>query len=651
MSLFPQVKNLHLNHFAKRVVLLYVLVGTLWILLSDPLFQHLLPNIDHFEQYLHYKRIVNMLLTATLLYLLVTKTLQQTKTQLSLNAGINNWKFVLEGPGDGVWDWDLRSNEIIRSVRWKEMFGYSEIELGTSPKDLHSLIHPDDLKNTLKDIEDFIKGKMAVLVSEFRLLCGDGSWRWVLSRGMLFCENLSGKPIRMIGTHTDITARKLSEERYFHLEHYDQITQLPNRMLFLDRLALDIKRSGRTGRSLTLMYLDLDKFKEVNDTLGHNMGNVLLKEIGDRLTSCVRVTDTVAHIGGDEFTIVLNDLDTHFTAEQTAQNILFKVAEPIKLGDDTVFITCSIGLSNYPEDDTDIEVLLSNADQAMYAAKLKGGNRYNYYTPSLQEVATQRMHLVNDLRVALQRDEFTLYYQPIVELATGDIHKAEALIRWQHPTRGLVSPAEFIPIAESTGLIMEIGNWVFEQAALQVAAWRKIKPTFQVSINKSPVQFKRDIQHSGWLDYLNKLGLPGSCMVIEITEGLLLHAKGSVLDKLKTCQQAGIQIAIDDFGTGYSSLSYLRKFDMDYLKIDQSFTSNITKNHSDLALCEVIILMAHKLDMKVIAEGIETKEQFNLLLQAGCDYGQGYLFSKPIPAKSFASEYFGPVNKQHVDID
>ncbi len=603
------------------------------------MFVYLLPNTNSFASYVHYKRIANVLITAFLLYFLVRKTLQQTRTQLSLNSSIDNWKFVLEGPGDGVWDWDLQTNQLIRSVRWKEMFGYSEQILGTEIEDAQKLIHPEDIELARQNINDFIAGKVSVLTSEFRLLCFDGSWRWVLSRGMLFSSALGGKPIRVIGTHTDITARKLSEEKYFKLANYDQITQLPNRALFLDRFALDIKRSKRQRQSITLIYLDIDKFKEINDTLGHNVGNLLLKEVGERLSTGVRASDTVARVAGDDFTIVLNNLDARFTAEITAEELLYKLAQPFQLSNHSVFITGSIGISTYPEDGTDIEVLMSNANQAMYTAKLMGGNCYNYFTASLQDIATKRMYLVNDLRVALEKKEFLLFYQPIINLITGDVHKAEALIRWQHPIRGMVSPIDFIPIAESTGLITEVGNWVFEEAAQQAAIWRKAQPKFQISINKSPMQFKRGIKHTGWLDYLATLEMPGNSIVIEITEGLLLDAKSDVIDQLNEYRKAGIQIAIDDFGTGYSSLAYLRKFEMDYLKIDQSFTNNICSSPSDLALCEVIILMAHKLGMKVIAEGIETQEQLNLLVLSGCDYGQGYLFSKPIPAKDFELKF------------
>ncbi len=635
MNLPIETKTLVHKKFALSVVLLYVVIGILWILFSDEIFNYLLSSTNQFSNYVQYKRVVNIAITACLLYFLIRKTLQQTKTQQTLNTSIENWKFVLEGPGDGVWDWDLKNNEITHSPRWKEMFGYSDVVLGESPDENLKLIHPDDLKKASEDIADFIAGRVDVLDSEFRLQCADGSWKWVSSRGMLFYDKDASKPIRVLGAHSDISARKLSEEKYFNLAHYDQITELPNRVLFLDRLNLDMKRSKKTGQSIALMYIDLDKFKEVNDTLGHLMGNLLLKEVAERLSSCIRVTDTVARMGGDEFTIVLNNLDVNLTADNTAEAILSKIAEPFQLGNDSVYITCSIGITTFPEDGNDVEVLLSNADQAMYAAKVLGRNRYNYFTANLQQRAMERMRLVNDLRVALQRKEFYLVYQPIVQLNTGEIHKAEALIRWQHPVRGLVNPLDFIPLAESTGLIVEIGDWVFEEAAKQAKIWRESKPNFQISINKSPVQFRAGINHKKWLDYLESIDLPGSSMAIEITEGLLLDGDKPIIDMLLEYRTAGIQVAVDDFGTGYSSLSYLHKFQMDYLKIDRSFTNKITNNASDWALCEVIIIMAHKLGMKVIAEGVETQEQMNLLLGAGCDYGQGYFFSKPVSASDF----------------
>lgn len=443
---------------------------------------------------------------------------------------------------------------------------------------------------------------------------------------------------RRVALFSDITRKKENEELIWTQANFDPLTGLPNRRMFHDRLQQEIRKAHRANLPLALVFLDLDRFKEVNDTLGHSMGDLLLKEVSQRLSHCVRETDTVARLGGDEFIVILNELDKLDSIERVAQDILQKLAEPYRLGEEVIYISASIGITLFPEDAVEIDALLKNADQAMYAAKNSGRSRFSYFTRSMQKAAQTRMRLTNDLRGALAGDQLMVYYQPIVDLATGAIHKAEALIRWQHPTGGLISPAEFIPIAEDTGLIVDIGDWVFHQAARQAARWRAVHHAeFQISINKSPVQFYRNsnTHQATWFDYLRQLGLPGQCIVVEITEGLLLDANQGVTDQLLAFRDVGIQVSLDDFGTGYSSLSYLKKFDIDYLKIDQSFTRNLAPGSDDMALCEAIIVMAHKLGIKVIAEGVETAEQRDLLIAANCDYGQGYLFSRPVPAQEF----------------
>jgi diguanylate cyclase (GGDEF)-like protein len=385
-----------------------------------------------------------------------------------------------------------------------------------------------------------------------------------------------------------------------------------------------------------MLYLDLDRFKEVNDSLGHDMGDLLLKETAFRLRECVRQTDIIARLGGDEFTIILSALDEISIIERIASDILSQLSRPYILGTETTYISASIGITLYPQDALSIDELMKNADRAMYAAKSMGRNRVSYFTISMQEAAEKRLRLTNDLRKAIAGDQLELYYQPIIDLTDGQVHKAEALIRWHHPERGMVSPAEFIPIAEETGLIVEIGDWVFEQAAAEVAIIRRQLPDFQISINKSAIQFRAEQNvHSPWFDRIKALDLPGDSLVIEITEGLLLDPSEMTQAQLHRFHDVGIQIAIDDFGTGYSSLAYIKNFSIDYIKIDQSFTRNLTPDSSDLALCEAIIVMAHKLGMKVIAEGVETAEQAALLTQSGCDYGQGYLFSRPLPKDQF----------------
>jgi diguanylate cyclase (GGDEF)-like protein/PAS domain S-box-containing protein len=482
-------------------------------------------------------------------------------------------------------------------------------------------------------------------------VAADGSWKGELwnkkKNGDLFAALLSintihdrsGLAHRYIGLLSDITEKKQSEDLIWSHANFDNLTGLPNRRMFRENLQQEIRKARRARMPLALMFMDLDGFKDVNDTLGHDMGDILLKEAAQRLNDCMRDSDTVARLGGDEFTVILTELHDSGNVDRVARHILKTLSDPFTLGDEVAYVSASIGITLYPNDATEIEDLIKNADQAMYAAKNEGKNRYHYFTPAMQEEAITRMHLINDLRNALDGNQFEIVYQPIVELSSGSIHKAEALIRWQHPTRGLINPIEFISAAEDTGMIASFGDWVFHQAAVQVATWREqYHPAFQISVNISPVQFRNEgIDPLAWFDHLQSLGLPGQGIVVEITEGLLLDASPKVTDQLLMLRDAGIEVALDDFGTGYSSLSYLKKFDIDYLKIDRAFVRNLTASSDDLALCEAIIVMAHKLNIKVIAEGIETEEQRKLLAGAGCDYGQGFLFSKPVPAEAFES--------------
>ena len=448
--------------------------------------------------------------------------------------------------------------------------------------------------------------------------------------------SLGNEPMLILALE-DVTERKFSEAVIWNQANFDRLSGLPNRHMFQDRLEQAIMKATRSGTRLGLMFLDLDRFKEVNDTLGHEMGDDLLKQAAARLRNCVRQTDTVARMGGDEFTIILDEISDAADVTRIAQNILKRMAEPFQLGEEVAFISSSIGITFYPEDATEIATLLKNADQAMYAAKAAGRNTFHHFMPSMQLAAQTRMRLVNDLRGALSAGQFRVYYQPIIDTKSGAIHKAEALIRWLHPLHGLVSPASFIPLAEETRMIVDIGDWVFREALRQAAAWRKqYRSDFQVSVNVSPLQFRGEgnIQ-SGWLEELRKLGLPGQSVAVEITEGLLLDADAEITDKLLAFRDAGITVSLDDFGTGYSSLSYLKRFDIDYLKIDRSFVHNMETDGNDLALCDSIIVMAHRLGLQVIAEGVETRAQQDLLAKAGCDYLQGYLFAKPLPPEEF----------------
>jgi diguanylate cyclase (GGDEF)-like protein/PAS domain S-box-containing protein len=520
------------------------------------------------------------------------------------------------------------------NARYQEIVGRNQHEL----RALRWLDvgHPDDIVQ--------VKAQMALLttqqISSFkalsRLFRPDGSVTWI-DVSVTAIDTEAGSHPHHLCMIEDVTAKKQSEQLIWQQANFDTLTHLPNRRMFMDRLGHEMLKSQRDKTRLAVLFIDLDHFKEVNDTLGHQQGDVLLVDAARRISACVRKSDTVARLGGDEFTVALCELGNAEDVERIAQDILRRLLQPFDLGQEQAFVSASIGITLYPDDALDIDSLLKHADQAMYAAKGAGRNRYSYFTPTLQVAALSRMRLTNDLRSALKGEQFELYFQPIVHLESGAIHKAEALIRWNHPQRGLVSPLEFIPLAESSGLIVEIGAWVFHESARWVQQWRQsYHPHFQVSLNQSPLEFQREgSSYDGWLQHLQALELPGQSLVVEITEGLLLDASNAVSDRLLQLRDAGIQVALDDFGTGYSSLSYLKKFDIDYLKIDRSFTRNLAPDSSDMALSEAIIVMAHKLDLKVIAEGVETPEQRDLLAAAGCDYGQGYLFAKPMPALQF----------------
>ena len=562
---------------------------------------------------------------------------QRKLAEAELRETEARWKLALDSTGDGVWDWNIASGVEIFSTRFLEMYGFEESEITNRVEEFDARTHPDDREQLQKDRQAHLAGLTPTYINEHRIQCKDGSWKWILSRGMVISRDAQGKPLRMIGTHTDITSRKHSEALVWQQANFDALTGLPNRRMLRDRLEQDIKKSRRESLQLAILFIDLDHFKEVNDTLGHNKGDLLLIEAARRIRACVRESDTVARMGGDEFTVVLPELQDAGSLERIIEGILSAMGALFQLGNEQVFISASIGITMYPEDATEVESLFKNADQALYVAKAAGRNRFSFFTPALQHAAQTRVRLTSDLRTGLAQAQFLLVYQPIVELRTGAIYKAEALIRWLHPTHGLISPAVFIPIAETSGLITEIGNWVFLNAASQAKDWRKsLHPNFQISINKSPVQFHRDgATCKQWLDHLQALGLPGAGIAVEITEGLLLDANLGLSPQLRELHDAGIQVSLDDFGTGYSSLSYLQKFEIDYIKIDQSFVRHLMPGSTNLALCKAIIVMAHELGMKVIAEGIETPGQRDLLAAAGCDFGQGYLFARPMPAKDF----------------
>ncbi|PTQ77530.1 PAS domain S-box-containing protein/diguanylate cyclase (GGDEF)-like protein [Nitrosomonas oligotropha] len=482
-----------------------------------------------------------------------------------------------------------------------------------------------------------------------RKLLDEGHWQgeiWDLRKdGSIYAKwlnisvirHLSGDVHYYVSQFSDITEKKKKDEIILFQANYDPLTGLPNRNLFKELLDQEIKKSQRSKSPLSLLLMDLDHFKDINDTLGHDKGDELLREVASRIKSCASKTDTVARLGGDEFAIILSKCGDNKAAAAIAQQITQKLNKPFKLRHNRAdhYISTSIGIVFYPQDGADRKSLMKHADQAMYAAKLEGRNRFCYFTPSMQQAAHEKMLLMQDLRQAIVKNELRVYYQPILELSSERIVKAEALLRWNHSKRGMISPTIFIPLAEESGLILEIGEMVFRESIDLIDQWRRrLGYIIQISVNISPIQFKH-MNDYRWLDSLIQLGLPGDCINVEITEGLLLKDSAVVQQNLLELHNNGIEVSIDDFGTGFSSLSYLKKFDIDFLKIDYSFVHQLMGNATDRALVEAIIVMAHKLDIKTIAEGVETEAQQDLLTHFGCDYVQGFLYSVPVPQQEF----------------
>jgi diguanylate cyclase (GGDEF)-like protein/PAS domain S-box-containing protein len=571
--------------------------------------------------------------------------------QTALMESETRWKLALESVGDGLWDWQVQTGDEYLSPSLLHMYGYAPGEITPRSSELDRRTHPDDMRQILQDRAAHFDGITPNYNNEHRVRCKDGSWKWILSRGMVISRDAQSRPLRMIGTHTDITERKVAEAKIWQQAHFDALTGLPNRRMLRDRVAQSLKNCRRSGLKMALLFIDLDRFKEVNDTLGHDHGDQLLVQAAQRIQACLREVDTVARMGGDEFTVLISELDEASHLQSVLPKLLKSLSTVFQLGEQLAYVSASIGVTVYPFDATTIDDLLKNADQALYAAKGAGRNRYSFFTPALQEASQLRAQLTHDLRSALAGQQFRVVYQPIVEMSTGEIQKAEALVRWRHPTRGLISPAEFIPVAESSGLIVEIGEWVFGQAAAQVNAWRKtLHPQFQISVNKSPIQFENpNPDHSPWIQQLHRMGLDGDSITVEITEGLLLSTSDGVVEQLLQLRDEGINVSLDDFGTGYSSLSYLQRFDIDFVKIDQSFVRNLVAGSTDMALCQAIIAMAHSLDMMVVAEGVETEVQRDLLSAAGCDYAQGYLYSKPVSAPEFEAVYRAVMPRKRQD--
>lgn len=476
-----------------------------------------------------------------------------------------------------------------------------------------------------------ISGEPAVL--EMEVIGSKGRKRRVESHAAPL-YGPDGRVSSLLMVMRDISERANAESQVHYLAHYDLLTGLPNRALYRDRLLQAMAQAKRTSTLVAVMFMDIDHFKDVNDSLGHAIGDQLLKEIAQRIRACVRETDTVARFGGDEFGLIQTNLNTVEGTADLADRLIKEIGQPFHIEGHEIHTAASIGVTIYPFDDHKAEEILKNADMAMYKAKREGRGRYQFYIAELNKIIQQRTAIERDLRTALQKDQLRLHYQPQLDLTTGQVVGVEALLRWQHPERGDISPVEFIPVAESTGLIMPIGEWVLRTACQQARAWQDAGlPPVRVAINLSAVQFRHKNLHETITQALSDSSLDPRWLEIELTESLIMKDVRTTIDTLQHLHELGVQISIDDFGTGYSSLSYLTRFPISKIKLDKSFVRDVDKKDG-AAIAHTVITLGHSLNMKVMAEGVETVEQLRFLREHGCNEVQGYYFGRPMPASA-----------------
>ncbi|MBC2582252.1 EAL domain-containing protein [Clostridium sp. DJ247] len=564
---------------------------------------------------------------------ILNNNLPKSSFKKSRYLDLNNeekYKLMLEVATNIMWQWDFQNNEFYILGDFKPITGFNNNEINSINAFTHKIIHPEHIDKVKLDLESHLTGKSIYFQSEFKIITKDSEVKWIFMRGKAL-KNSEGEPIWMAGSITDTTERKRTEEQATYMAYHDLLTDLPNNTYFSHKLNEAINESKINQSRGAVFFVDIDNFKTVNDTLGHNYGDLLLKIVAELLKLSVKDYGTVARFGGDEFLILIPNFDNEELLYDICEEIIDSFKNPFEVREMQVYCSVSVGIALYPDNGTNSTEILKNADTAMYNAKFKGKNNYSFYDKKIAESIMRKSKVENGLRTALNGNQLELYYQPQINIKTNKIKGLEVLLRWTSPELGVVSPDEFIPVAEETGLILKIGEWVLNTCCKQCKEWLDKGYVFDTfSINISPVQ----MQKKYFLDLINKVLLENNLkpefLEIEITEGVLIKSIEENAELLKELISLGIKISIDDFGKGYSSLNYLTVLPINTLKIDKSFVDNINNDVKQRSIVECIIELAKKLKYDVIAEGVETEEQKKLLDVIGCFYVQGYYYSKPL---------------------
>lgn len=658
--------RLHPYSEAAKISVIYGLAGLIWILFSDELLSRIVNNIDMYKKIATYKGWTFVAVTVILIYSLILNRLllldkalneidnkfeelssaneelialeeelrqqyeESEKHRNALDVSKQRYELAVEGADCGIWDWDVENDIYYFSQKWKDYLSFENNEVGNTFEAWTNLLHPDEKNDVISKIRRYILSKSGAYENIYRMRCKNGQYFWILSKAKAI-RNAEGRVVRVAGSHTDITEQKLIEKRLNLLAYYDVLTELPNRISFEADVTRLINDENINNKNFALIYMDIDNFKHINDTIGHTSGDVLLKNISNTLKCHVKASDLVARLSGDEFAIIFNDIKSKEDITDKLQILLNNLRKPWLLEKQEFFISFSIGIAVYPEDGIDLNTLLKNADIAMYQVKKKMKDNFSFYSLAMHENSVKYIRMVNELRRAIDKEEFKLYFQPIINLTNFKLEAVEALIRWMHPENGIVSPAEFIPLAEETGLIIDIGKWALRTSLAQKKNWEeKGFPHIKMSVNVSG----KSITDNEFIDDIKELILKTelNCeeIQIEVTETAIMANINTSTKILNEIKDMGMKIALDDFGTGYSSLTYLKKLPIDTVKLDRDFIKNISDSGKDNVIVESVIKLTHDLNLDIIAEGIETEEQLSFLKLNKCDYGQGYFFSKPI---------------------